>query len=268
MQRVIDVFRAAIDEGVLESCRRVVASKNPFYNRMPSAAMHAGVRRVFEAILHDMIEGAPQAVLVVLQTIGAQRSTEGAQITDILNGMDHGYQTISEHMAKAFADDIEARLYWETWRSRLSYGGAVVCANAFLALREQRLKNQAEEIIDLSARVLPLSRGVLLMPLVGRIDTERAERIMDVLLAAVTEQSAKVVLLDATALPAVDDEVAPHIVRAASAVRLLGATVALVGIRSSLARSLAVGSADLGGIVTLARLEDGLRYATKLMREQ
>ena len=268
MQRVIDAFRAGIDEGVAESCRRVVASGNPFYNRMPLAAMHAGVGRVFEAILQDMIEGAPRAVLAVLHTIGAQRSTEGAQITDILSGMDYGYQTISEYIAKHFGDDVEARLYWETWRSRLSYGGAVVCADAFLGLREQRLKAQAEEIIELSARVLPLSRGVLLMPLVGHIDAVRAERMMDVLLAAVTEQGAKVVLLDATALPAVDDEVAPHIVRAASAVRLLGATVALVGIRSSLARSLAVGSADLGGIVTLARLEDGLRYATKLMRQQ
>ncbi len=268
MQRVIDAFREDMDEGVAESCRRVVASGNPFYNRLPREAMLAGVRRVFEAIVHDMDAGAPQVVLAVLHAIGAQRSTEGAQIVDILNGMNYGYETISEQMAARFADDVEARLYWETWRSRLSYGGAVVCADAFLGLREQRLKAQAEEIVELSARVLPLSRGVLLMPLVGRIDAARAERIMDVLLAAVTEHSAKVVLLDATALPAVDDEVAPHIVRAASAVRLLGATAALVGVRSSLARSMAAGSADLGGIVTLARLEDGLRYATKLMGRQ
>jgi len=268
MQRVIDAFREGLDEGVAESCRRVVASGNPFYNRMPPAAMFAGVRRVFEAILHDMVEGAPIRVIAVLHAIGAQRSTEGAQIADILNGMDHGYQTISEAMAVRFADDVEARLYWETWRSKLSYRGAVACAEAFLALREQRVKAQAEEIMELSARVLPLSRGVLLMPLVGRIDAARAERIMDVLLAAVTEQAAKVVLLDATALPAVDDEVAPHIVRAASAVRLLGATAALVGVRSNLARSMAAGSADLGGIVTLARLEDGLRFATKVMRLQ
>jgi anti-anti-sigma regulatory factor len=268
MQRVIDAFREGIDAGVVESCRRVIVSGNAFYNRMPSAVMHAGVRRVFEAIVQDMVEGAPRIVLAVLHVIGGQRGSEGAQITDILLGMDHGFQTISEYMAERFSDDLEARLYWEIWRGKLSYLGAVACADAFLKLREQRLTAQAAEIAELSARVLPLSRGVLLMPLVGRIDAVRAEQIIDVLLAAVTEQAAKVVLLDATGLPVVDDEVAPYIVRAASAVRLLGATAALVGVRSSLARAMVAGGVDLGGIVTLARLEDGLHYATKLLARQ
>jgi len=268
MQRVIDAFREGLEEGVAESCRRVIDSGNPFYNRMPPQMMYAGVRRVFEAILQDMTEGAPRMVLGVLRAIGMQRSDDGAQIKDLLTGMEHGYQTVTEYMATKFPEDFEARFYWEMWRSKLSYGGAIVCSDAFLALREQRLKAQGEEIIELSARVLPLSRGVLLMPLVGRIDGPRAERIMDVLLAAVTEQAARVVLLDVTALPTVDDEVAPHIVRAASAVRLLGATAALVGVRPSLARSIVAGGVDLGGIVTLARLEDGLRYATKWVERQ
>lgn len=266
MQRVIDAFREELEDGVIESCRRVVESGNPFYNRMPREAMHAGVKRVFEAILHDLIHGAPDKAPAILRAIGAQRSSEGAQITDILNGMDCGYQTISEFIHRRFAEDFEARLYWESWRARLSYGGAVACADAFLALREQRVKMQAEEIMELSARVLPLSQGVLLMPLIGRIDGPRAERIMQVLLEAVTEQSARVVLLDVTALPTVDAEVAPHLVNAASAVRLLGATAALVGVRPNLARTIVAGGVDLGGIVTLARLEDGLRYATKLMQ--
>lgn len=268
MQRVIDAYREAIAEAVIESCRRVIASGNPFYMRMPREVMHAGVTRVFQAILQDMTDGAPKNLLAVLRAIGAQRSTEGAQITDILSGMEHGYQTISEYMEQRFPNDLEARFYWEQWRAKLSYGGALACSDAFLGLREQRLKAQAEEIMELSARVLPLSRGVLLLPLVGRIDAVRAERIMDVLLAAVTEQAAKVVLLDVTALPTVDDEVALHIVKAASAVRLLGATAALVGVRASLARTIVAGGVDLGNIVTLARLEDGLRYATKLIGKQ
>jgi rsbT co-antagonist protein RsbR len=268
MQRVIDAFREATAEGVNESCRRVVASGNPFYNRMPREAMHAGVTRVFQAILQDMINGTPNQVFALLRAIGAQRSSEGAQITDILGGMEIGFCTISEFMERQFPSDVEARLYWEQWRAKLSYGGAVGCADAFQMMREQRIKAQAQEIVELSARVLPLSRGVLLMPLVGRIDGARAERIMDVLLSAVTQHAAKVVLLDVTALPTVDEEVASHIVKAASAVRLLGATAALVGVRPSLARTIVAGGVDLGNIVTLAQLEDGLRYATKLVRER
>lgn len=268
MQRVHDAFQAWIDDGVIEACRRVIESGNGFYGRMPREAMHAGVKRVFQSISQDMQDGAPRAVVAVLTAIGAQRSSEGAKISEILLGMEHGYQTISDRMAEHFRDDLEACLYWEAWRAKLSYAGAVVCADAFLALREQRLKAQADEIMELSARVLPLSEGVLLLPLVGRIDTQRAERIMNVLLGAVQEQNARVVLFDVTALPTVDDEVAPHIVRAAAAVRLLGATAALVGVRPSLARTIVAGGIDLGGIVTLARLEDGLRFATKVAKQR
>ncbi|HRI69760.1 MAG TPA: STAS domain-containing protein [Polyangium sp.] len=261
MQRVIDAFREDLDATVVESCRRVLEAGNPFYARMPLPLMQAGVKRVLESVVHDMEAGSPQMVLAVLRAIGSQRSLDGAQIKDLLGGMEHGYITVSERMAVRFADDLEARLYWETWRAKLSYAGAIVCADAFLGLRQQQLQAQAEEIMELSARVLPLSRGVLLLPLVGRLDGPRAERIMEVLLGAVTEQSARVVLLDVTALPTVDEGVAMHIVRAASAVRLLGATAVLVGVRPSLAQAIVAGGIDLGGIVTLARLEDGLRYA-------
>jgi rsbT co-antagonist protein RsbR len=268
MQRVIDAFKSWTDEEVARVCQKVIASGNQFYGRMPREAMHAGVGRVFSAIARDMTDGTPSAVVAVMRAIGSQRSSEGAQITEILRGMEIGYEGISERMAAHFHDDFEARLYWEQWRSKLSYGGAVACADAFLSQREQRVKAQAEEIMELSARVLPLSQGVLLLPLVGRIDAQRAERIMNVLLGAVQEQGAQVVLFDVTALPTVDDEVAPYIVQAAAAVRLLGATAALVGVRPSLARTIVAGGIDLGGIVTLARLEDGLRFATKVVKQK
>lgn len=266
MQRVLDAFREAIDEQVIESCRRVIEAANPFYLQMSREVLHIGVKRVFEAIWQDMMNGEPRMVAMVLRVAGEQRRAEGALLTDILGGMHLGFETATEYLDRRFSDDVEARLYWHTWRARLSYAGAMACADAFIQSREQQLKAQAEEIIELSARVLPLSRGVLLMPLVGRIDARRAERMMDVLLAAVTQYAAKVVLLDVTALPSVDGQVATHIVKAASAVRLLGATAALVGVRPSLARTIVAGGVDLGGIVTLAQLEDGLRYATKLVR--
>jgi len=269
MQRVIDAFNEWIaNDGVIEVCRQVISSGNTFYANMPREVMHAGVKRVFQAVAVDMVQGEPEKVLLVLQAIGSQRSAEGAQISELLRGMEQGYQAVSAFMVQRFPDDLEARLFWETCRAKFSYGGAIVCSAAFLSQREQRVKAQAEEIMELSARVLPLSQGVLLLPLVGRIDTQRAERIMNVLLAAVQEQGARVVLFDVTALPTVDDEVAPHIVQAAAAVRLLGATAALVGVRPSLARTIVAGGIDLGGIVTLARLEDGLRFATKVVKQK
>lgn len=265
MQRVIDAFQEGIDGDVAEACARVIASGNPFYGRFPREIMLASVKRVFEAILQDLRSDEPKAVSALMGAIGTQRSAQGAKISHILYGMEYGFQVVTDRFAERFRDDAEARLFWEMARSRFSYAGAAALADAFLAAREDIMRSQAEEIFELSARVLPLSRGVLLLPLVGRIDGARAERIMEVLLAAVGEHGAKVVLLDVTGLPIVDEIVAPHLLRAASAVRLLGATPALVGVRPSLAQSMVAGGVDLGGLVTLAQLEDGLHFAQGLL---
>jgi rsbT co-antagonist protein RsbR len=261
MQRVIDAFQEGIDAYVAESCERVIASGNPFYSRFPKELMVASVKRVYLAIAQDLRTVDGKAVSTLMGAIGSQRSAQGAKISQILYGMEHGFQVVTDRFGELFRDDPEARLYWEAARSRLSYAGAAALADAFLGAREDLMRAQAEEIFELSARVLPLARGVLLLPLVGRIDGARAERIMEVLLEAVGEHAAEVVLLDVTGLPVVDEVVAPHLLRAASAVRLLGATPALVGVRPGLARSMVAGGVDLGGLVTLARLEDGLHFA-------
>ncbi|MRG93198.1 STAS domain-containing protein [Polyangium spumosum] len=265
MQRVIDAFRAGLDGYVAESCERVIASGNPFYSRFPRELLFASVKRVYEAILEDLSTVDGKAVVTLMTTIGSQRSAQGARISQILQGMEHGFQVVTDHFAESFRDDPEARLHWEVARSRLGHAGAAALSDAFLAAREDAMRAQAEEIFELSARVLPLARGVLLMPLVGRLDGARAELVMEILLAAVGEHAAKVVLLDVTGLPVVDEVVAPYLVRTATAVRLLGATPALVGVRPSLARTMVAGGVDLGGLVTLARLEDGLSYAMGLL---
>ncbi|MDI3291142.1 STAS domain-containing protein [Polyangium sp. 15x6] len=265
MQRVIDAFREGLDAYVAEGCDRALAEGNLFYRRFSHELLRASVTRVFEAVLNDLEAGAPETVAALLGAIGAQRSAQGAKISDMLRGFEMGFQVVTERFAERFHDDPEARLFWEMARSRFSYAGAAALADAFLEAREAITQAQAEEIFELSARVLPLARGVLLLPLVGRIDGARAERVMEVLLAAVAEHGAKVVLLDVTGLPVVDEVVAPHLVRAASAARLLGATPALVGVRPNLARTMVEGGVDLGALVTLARLEDGLHWALGLL---
>ncbi|MDC0743325.1 STAS domain-containing protein [Polyangium mundeleinium] len=265
MQRVIDAFQEGIDTNVAEACERALAAGSPFYSRLTREQLLASVRRVFQAVAHDLATGVPEAVVALMGAVGSLRSSQGAKVSDMLRGLETGFQVVTERFGERFRDDPEARLFWEMARSRLSYAGAAALADAFLEARELITQAQAEEIFELSARVLPLARGVLLLPLVGRIDGARTERILEVLLAAVSAHGARVVLIDVTGLPAVDEGVASHLVRAASAVRLLGAAPALVGVGPNLARTIVAGGIDLGGLVTLARLEDGLHWALGLL---
>ncbi|MCC6559211.1 MAG: STAS domain-containing protein [Polyangiaceae bacterium] len=119
---------------------------------------------------------------------------------------------------------------------------------------------------ELSTPLIPVSDGVVVMPLVGVIDRARAERLRDVLLAGVAAEGASVAILDVTAVSNMGASVADALLSAAKAAQLLGAEVLLTGIRPAAARALVELGADLSGVVTRATLKDGISFA--LARER
>src|SRR5262249_37430789 len=103
-------------------------------------------------------------------------------------------------------------------------------------------------------------------PLVGEIDSERADQIMDSLLAGIAAQHAEVAILDITGVQMVDTRVAAILVRVAQAARLLGAEVVLTGVGPSLAQSLVSLGAELRGIITCGSFQRGIAHALRRTR--
>jgi rsbT co-antagonist protein RsbR len=128
-------------------------------------------------------------------------------------------------------------------------------------LQEEVIRMQAAMLEELSTPLIPLSDGVVIMPLVGTIDSKRAEQILAVLSQGVVSKGARVAIIDITGVPTVDTHVASVLIRASQAVRLLGAEVVLTGIRSRVARALVQLGVDLGGLVTRGSLQAGITYA-------
>ncbi len=133
------------------------------------------------------------------------------------------------------------------------------------AQREARLGQALAElqesratIRDLSAPVVPVLPGVLVAPLVGALDEQRASAFAQQLLAGVEERRARTVIIDVTGVPLVDTHVAQTLLRAAGAVRLLGARTVLVGIRPEVAQTLVSLGVDLGAIPTYADLQEAV----------
>ncbi|WP_437675824.1 substrate-binding domain-containing protein [Sorangium sp. So ce131] len=116
-------------------------------------------------------------------------------------------------------------------------------------------------ILELSSPVVPIAPSILVMPIVGTMDAQRAGRFIESMLRDITERHARVVLVDVTGMAAVDAASAEHLVRAARAARLLGADVVLVGITPAAARLMVEQGVDLGGVVTRSNLELGFAYA-------
>lgn len=128
---------------------------------------------------------------------------------------------------------------------------------------QQRLLQ--ETVLALSAPLLPLLPGVLVLPLIGALDSQRAERILEAELDAIIREHAGVVLVDITGAPVVDTDVAMQLVRSADAARLLGCRTILVGVQPEIAQTLVGLGVGLRGITTRSTLADGLQEALRLI---
>jgi rsbT co-antagonist protein RsbR len=143
--------------------------------------------------------------------------------------------------------------------------GAVT--DEYLAARQEIINRQQEAIRELSTPVLRLQPGLLILPLIGIIDTDRARRFTASLLTSIRETRAKMVIIDLTGVPAVDSAVANHLLMAAKAARLLGASAIITGISTANAETLARLGVDLGEVETLSDLETAVAQAHQQLRD-
>ena len=128
-------------------------------------------------------------------------------------------------------------------------------------LQQQIIVAQRLALRELSTPLIPLSDDVVIMPLIGTIDSGRAQQVMEALLEGVAHYRAELVILDITGVSVVDTQVAQSFVQAAQAVRLLGAQVMLTGIGPHIAQTLVHLGVDLSGIQTRSSLQSGIAAA-------
>ncbi len=261
MQRMIEAFKARLDHNVVASAARIRAAQLPFYLGLPEPALRGLLKRAFEITAGDLERGEPDGMIALMTSLGAERSQRGVAVMDVVSGLNLGFQVVSDDFASHFADDMQSRLDWEQMRSRIAYAGAAALADAYLAAREAVVRAQAQELVQLSMRVLPLYPGVLVLPLLGEIAGDRAAQLTEVLLAAVARHACKFALLDVSGVPTIDADAAAHLVRTAQAAQLLGATPLFVGLRPAAAQVMVQHGLALGQLTTLADLESGLRHA-------
>jgi rsbT co-antagonist protein RsbR len=141
----------------------------------------------------------------------------------------------------------------------------VTVGGAYLEAKERIIHTQAEAIRDLSTPVLELRPGLLLLALVGLIDTERADSLTEQILAAITARRSTVVIIDVTGVPAIDSAVASHLMHAVEAARLMGATGILTGLSTANAQTLVGLGIDFRSVHVAGTLADAVEEAEALL---
>nr|MBA3242958.1 STAS domain-containing protein [Acidobacteriota bacterium] len=133
-------------------------------------------------------------------------------------------------------------------------------------LSEEIIRVQDEQLAELSTPLIPLTDQIVIMPLVGTVDSKRAQRMMEALLNGLSETRPPVAIIDITGVSFVDAHVANTLVRMAQAARLLGTHVVLTGIRGGVARSLVGLGVELAGLTTRKSLQDGIACSFEFLR--
>jgi rsbT co-antagonist protein RsbR len=138
-------------------------------------------------------------------------------------------------------------------------------AVGFVQERERVIRQQQEAIRELSTPVLQVRERLLILPIIGVIDSQRARQLTEQLLRGIRSNRAKVVVIDITGVAAMDVTVANHLVQTVEASRLLGATVIVTGLSPEIAQTLVTIGVDLGKMNTVGDLQGGIEQAERLL---
>ncbi|OQW59629.1 MAG: anti-anti-sigma factor [Nitrospira sp. ST-bin4] len=138
-------------------------------------------------------------------------------------------------------------------------------AVGFVQERERIIRQQQEAIRELSTPVLQVRERLLILPIIGAIDPQRARQLTEQLLRGIRTNRAKVVVIDITGVAAMDSAVANHLVQTVEASRLLGAIVIVSGLSPEIAQTLVTIGVDLGKMNTVGDLQGGIEEAERLL---
>ena len=134
---------------------------------------------------------------------------------------------------------------------------------SYAKTREELIADQAEQLLELSTPVVKLWEGVVAVPLVGTLDSARAQVVMERLLQTLVDTGSPYAIIDITGVPAVDTQVAQHILKTVVAARLMGADCIISGIRPQIAQTIVALGIEFGDIVTKSSLADALLHALR-----
>jgi rsbT co-antagonist protein RsbR len=150
----------------------------------------------------------------------------------------------------------------EMWRcSELLDNLSLHTMRTFQQAREEVIRRQQEELLELSTPVVKLWEGILALPMIGTLDSSRTQVVMEALLQRLVDTGSQTAIIDITGVPTVDTLVAQHLLRTVTAIRLMGADCIISGVRPQIAQTIVHLGVDLQGVTTKANLADALALA-------
>jgi len=224
----------------------------------------------FLGLLTDALrrgDGAPNGgpawapMRALLETVSSERGTAGFTPSETATFVFSFKKPLFARIRRAFDKDPEA-LFSELWTAtRLLDQLGLLTTEAHQKSRDEIIRRQQEDMLELSTPVVKLWDGVLALPMIGTLDSQRTQIVMETLLQSIADTGAQIAIVDITGVPTVDTLVAQHLLKTVSAARLMGAECIISGVRPQIAQTIVHLGVNLGDVITKATLADAFRVA-------
>lgn len=260
------------EEGLLEAWLAIQAKDDavrtdlvgPRERRERSVVFVDGVRRAMEGGMVDYDGGAWDDLRAVTADIARAWSRLGVSPVDTAMFVLSFKQALFSLMVNEFGsrDALAEELRLAT--SIFDQLGLHVAAVS-LEERDEIISRQREEVLELSTPVVEVWDRILVLPIIGVLDSSRTQQVMETLLEEIVKRETEVAILDITGVPAVDSVTAQHLVKTVSAARLMGTRCVISGVRPQIAQTMVTLGVDLGDIETQSSLRAALMFAIERM---
>ncbi|BEL10440.1 STAS domain-containing protein [Actinoplanes sichuanensis] len=219
--------------------------------------LQRGFQQAFAGGAADLSQEASAELRAQLNELSSNRARQGFSATETAVSV----YALKDATLEVLGDQSDAA----TLRDYVAFSGfvdqaALFTFDSYVRVRESIIADQAEQLLELSTPVVKLWEGVVAVPLVGTLDSARAQVVMERLLQTLVDTGSPYAIIDITGVPAVDTQVAQHVLKTVVAARLMGADCIISGIRPQIAQTIVALGIEFGDIATKASLADALRY--------
>ncbi|MGF6768669.1 rsbT co-antagonist protein RsbR [Paraburkholderia sp. GAS199] len=198
-----------------------------------------------------------------LTTLSRERVIQGFSPVETATFILSLKKPLFDALRKALGKNAEllSEEFWKLTQTLDNLG--LLTTEAYQASRQQIIERQQQELLDLTTPVVRLWDSIVALPLIGTLDSERTQVVMESLLDSIVENEAAIAIIDITGVPTVDTLVAQHLLKTVAAARLMGAECIISGIRPQIAQTIVHLGVDLGDVVTKATLAEALKVALR-----
>ncbi len=212
----------------------------------------------------DLSGAAWQPVKEFLAGVSRSRSRQGFSPSETAMFVMSFKEPLFANLRRMSDGHDDPKLLAESWEFlRVLDQLALYTTEIHQQAREELIRRQSEEMLELSTPVIQLWDGILAMPLIGTLDSSRTQIVMEALLQQIVATRSPIAILDITGVPTVDTLTAQHLLKTVAATRLMGAECIISGIRPQIAQTIVHLGVSLGDIVTKSSLADAFRIALK-----